>query len=56
MRLSPYGAFGRTIAQPTRSDGLKTPDARLFGLEEGTVVPSIRPRLSAFEAWLETRS
>ena len=37
-------------------NGLKTPDARLFGLAEGTVAPSIRPSLSAFEAWLEARS
>ena len=37
-------------------NGLKTPDARLFGLADGTVAPSMRPSLSAFEAWLEARS
>ena len=37
-------------------NGLKTPDARLLGLEHGGVAPSIRPSLSAFEAWLETRA
>jgi threonine synthase len=37
-------------------NGLKTPDARLLGLEQGGVAPSIRPSLSAFEAWLGTRA
>ena len=48
---------GDEVVALLTGNGLKTPDARLLGLEEGgSVAPSIRPSLSAFEAWLESRS
>ncbi len=38
-------------------NGLKTPDARTLGLVEGVgLAPVLRPSLSAFETWLETKS
>jgi threonine synthase len=48
---------GDEVVALLTGNGLKTPDARLLGLEEGgSVAPSIRPSLSAFEAWLESRA
>ena len=47
---------GDEVVALLTGNGLKTPDARLLGLEQGGVAPSIRPSLSAFEAWLETRA
>jgi threonine synthase len=47
---------GDEVVALLTGNGLKTPDARLLGLEEGSVAPPIRPSLSAFETWLESRS
>jgi threonine synthase len=47
---------GDEVVALLTGNGLKTPDARLLGLADGSVAQSIRPSLSAFEAWLESRS
>jgi threonine synthase len=52
---------GDEVVALLTGNGLKTPDAVSFGLDEGRVArpgepglaPPIRPSLSAFEAWLE---
>jgi threonine synthase len=51
---------GDEVVAILSGNGLKTPDARLLGVEpaparpgEGGLAPVIRPRLDEFEAWLE---
>ncbi len=48
---------GDEVVALLTGNGLKTPDARTLGLTDGQgLAPVIRPSLSAFESWLETRS
>ena len=48
---------GEEVVALLTGNGLKTPDARTLGLDEGEGLgPVLRPSLSAFETWLETRS
>jgi threonine synthase len=52
---------GDEVVALLTGNGLKTPDARSLGLGgadtgEPGLAPAIRPSLSAFEAWLETRA
>jgi threonine synthase len=57
---------GDEVVALVTGNGLKTPDARGFGLADGGTPPArpgqpglapvIRPSLTAFEAWLEDAS
>ena len=48
---------GEEVVALLTGNGLKTPDARTLGLDEGAgLAPVLRPSLSAFETWLEARS
>ncbi len=48
---------GDEVVALLTGNGLKTPDARTLGLTDGQgLAPVIRPSLTAFESWLESRS
>jgi threonine synthase len=48
---------GDEVVALLTGNGLKTPDARTLGQEPGLgLAPVLRPSLSAFETWLESRS
>ncbi|HET8785955.1 MAG TPA: threonine synthase [Candidatus Limnocylindrales bacterium] len=48
---------GDEVVALLTGNGLKTPDARTLGLEDGAgLAPVLRPSLSVFEAWLEAQA
>ena len=51
---------GDEVVVLATGNGLKTPEARLLGLQEGEggprLTPVLRPNLEAFESWLEGRA